>query len=142
HLWTRGQGIIVPPANPRGIDRVADLTRFPVALRSHAAGTRILLERLLRDAGADPRLLGGPVYASHLEVAMAVASGAVDAGFGLRSAAARLGLAFVPVESEVFAIAFPADARSRLDVLRELAASETFRSALAEAPGYVLDGCG
>ena len=51
-------------------------------------GTRVLLDRLLLDAGHDPDALRGPEFGSHLEVALAVATGIVDAGLGVRSAAA------------------------------------------------------
>ena len=60
HLWRREQGIILPRGNPDGIATVADLLGRTVALRASGTGTRVLLERLLRDAGADPAALRGP----------------------------------------------------------------------------------
>ena len=75
HLWRREQGIILPRGNPDGIETVDDLLGRPVALRASGTGTRVLLERLLRDAGADPAALRGPDARTHLEAAVAVAVG-------------------------------------------------------------------
>jgi DNA-binding transcriptional MocR family regulator len=47
---------------------------------------------------------------SHLEVALAIASGQADAGLGIRAAATALDLDFVPVTREDFDIVLSADA--------------------------------
>jgi molybdate-binding protein len=107
HLWRREQGIIVPPGNPDGIKTVEDLLGRPVALRASGTGTRVLLDRLLRDAGADPAALRGPDARTHLEAAVAVASGIADAAVGLRAAADLLELDFVPLMWEPFELALP-----------------------------------
>ena len=60
-------------------------------------GTRVLLERLMLDSHADPAALHGAVHASHLEVAMAVASGTAEVGVATRAAAAAFALDFVPL---------------------------------------------
>jgi putative molybdopterin biosynthesis protein len=110
HLWRREQGIIVAPGNPLGIDGVAALAGHVVALRAPGTGTRVLVERLLREAGADPGALRGPAVATHLEGAIAVAGGTADAAVGLRAAAATLGLDFVPLAWEPFELALPEEA--------------------------------
>ncbi|GAA2846549.1 substrate-binding domain-containing protein [Nonomuraea rubra] len=102
HLWRREQGLIVPPGNPRGITGIADLAAHRVASRRPGTGTRILLDRLLLAAGHDPDELRGPQVGSHLEVALAVATGTVHAGLGVRSAAADLDLEFIPLTWEDF----------------------------------------
>jgi len=110
HLWRREQGIIVPAGNPGGVTAVGDLLTRSVALRAAGTGTRVLLERMLRDTGADPAPLHGPAVATHLEAAVAVASGIADAAIGLRAAAATLGLDFVPLAWEPYELALPEDA--------------------------------
>ena len=107
HLWRREQGIIVPQGNPRGVTTVADLIGRTVALRAAGTGTRVLLERLLRDAGSDPGALRGPQVPTHLEAALAVASGIADAAVGLRAAATTLELDFVPLAWEPYELALP-----------------------------------
>jgi molybdate-binding protein len=65
----------------------------------------VLLDRLLRDAGGDPGTLRGPQVPTHLEAAMAVATGLADATVGLRSAAETVGLDFLPLAWEPFELA-------------------------------------
>ena len=107
HLWHREQGIILPHGNPDAIQTVEDLLGHAVALRASGTGTRVLLERLLREAGADPAALHGPHAQTHLEAAVAVASGLADAAVGLRAAADLLELDFVPLLWEPFELALP-----------------------------------
>ena len=81
-----------------------DLRALRVARRQFGTGTRVLLDRLLTEAGIPPASVTGPDAASHLEVAMSVASGQADAGLGVRAAATALDLGFVPVTWEDFDI--------------------------------------
>jgi molybdate-binding protein len=136
HLWRREQGILLPSGNPHAIEGVADLVRHPVALRGPGTGTRVLLERLLREAGADPAALHGPQIATHLEAAMAVASGLADAAVGLRAAADAVGLDFMPLAWEPYELALSEDA---------LGAAGDLLGALGAAPamaGFDLAGAG
>jgi putative molybdopterin biosynthesis protein len=110
HLWRREQGIIVPAGNPLDIAGVRDLAACTVALRGSGTGTRVLVERLMREAGADPTALRGPEVPTHLEAAVSVAAGLADAAVGLRAAAETLGLDFVPLAWEPFELALPEDA--------------------------------
>jgi hypothetical protein len=106
-----------------------------VALRAPGTGTRALLDRLVAAAGDDPGALRGAVYGSHLEVALAVASGAADAGVATRAAATALGLEFVPLAWEPFELALPAEA---LELAEPLLAAVRERAAELAAPlgGY------
>jgi molybdate-binding protein len=110
HLWRREQGIIVAPGNPRRLAQVADLVGLRVARRRQGTGTRVLLEQLLRTAGHDPDAVTGPETGSHLEVALSVAAGVVDAGLGVRSVARDLDLDFVPLVDEDYDVILGADA--------------------------------
>jgi putative molybdopterin biosynthesis protein len=104
HLWRREQGLLTAEGNPGHVRGPGDLCGLRVARRPFGAGTRVLLDRLLADAGIAPASVTGPEAASHLEVAMSVASGQADTGLGARSAAAAFGLGFVPVAWEDFDI--------------------------------------
>jgi putative molybdopterin biosynthesis protein len=110
HLWRREQGLLTPEGNPDHLTSPADLRALRVARRQFGAGTRVLLDRLLTEAGITPAAVTGPEAASHLEVAMAVASGQADAGLGVRAAATALDLDFVPVIWEDFDIVLSSDA--------------------------------
>ncbi len=136
HLWRREQGVIVPPGNPAGVRAAADLADLRLAVRQPGTGTRVLQDRLLRAAGRDPDAVRGPEVGSHLEVALAVATGAVDAGLGVRSAAADLDLAFVHVTWESYDLALPGRA---LDAAAPLVAAlhdPVVRTAVAALGGY------
>jgi molybdate-binding protein len=109
-LWRREQGLIVAPGNPHAVATPADLVKLRVAKREMGAGTRVLLDQLLADAGIAPHDVHGPELHSHLETALAVAAGIADAGIGLRSSANELDLNFSSVTWEQFDIALGADA--------------------------------
>ena len=136
HLWRREQGMIVPRGNPGGVETVAHLSGRTVALRAAGTGTRVLLGRLLREAGTDPATLHGPEVPTHLEAALAVASGIVDAAIGLRAAAATLELDFVPLAWEPYELALP---EASLDAVADLLSAVPSAPAL---PGFDLGQSG
>jgi putative molybdopterin biosynthesis protein len=125
HLWRREQGIMVPAGNPGGIEGVADLASCTVALRGSGTGTRVLLERLMRESGASPATLHGPEAGTHLEAAMSVAAGVADAAIGLRAAAEAVGLDFIGLLWEPYELTLSEDA---------LGVAADLLSALASAP--------
>ena len=142
HLWRREQGLIVPAANPRGVERIADLTALRVARRPTGTGTRTLLDRLLLEASIDPDTISGPTVELHLDVALAVATGEADAGLGLRSAATPLELDFVPLSWEPFQVATTrAQSGGVRPLLNELADRDVAARIVALG-GYDLDGAG
>ncbi len=98
----REQGIVVAPGNPRNITGIGDLSGLRVAHRQPGAGSQVLLEQLLAEAGmafADLDALPEPAP-SETELAMAVLEGQADAGLAVASAAQRLKLDFVPLQRE------------------------------------------
>src|SRR4051795_9582684 len=142
HLWRREQGLLVPPGNPRGVQRIADLAKLRIVRRPAGTGTRTLLDRLLLDDGLDPDAISGPTVELHLDVALAVATGEADAGLGLRSAATPLGLDFVALSWEPFQVATTREQsggmRPLLDALAEPAVGER----ILGLGGYDLAGAG
>jgi putative molybdopterin biosynthesis protein len=117
HFVTREQGIIVRPgARIRGVH---DLARPGVRFVNRPPGAR---------AHED----------IDLAVAAAVADGRADAGFGLRAAAARYSLEFVPLATERYYLATTRRAlrEPSLQLLLGALRSELFREAVAKLPGY------
>ncbi|OFZ90670.1 MAG: hypothetical protein A2W21_04245 [Betaproteobacteria bacterium RBG_16_66_20] len=117
HFVTREQGIIVRPgARVRG---VRDLARPGIRFMNRPPGA-------------------GPHDDVDLAVAAAVADGRADAGFGLRAAAARYALEFVPLATERYYLA--AERRSfreaPLQVLLDAMRSREFVQSTAQLPGY------
>jgi putative molybdopterin biosynthesis protein len=136
HLWSREQGLLVPPGNPRGLAVAGDLAKLRVAKRRFGTGTRVLLDRLLLEAGQDPDAVNGPETGSHLETALAVASGVVDAGLGVRSVAHDLDLDFVPLVSEEYDVVLPGDALDAAAPLVAALLDPATRAAVTALGGY------
>ena len=137
HLWRREQGIVVPKGNPLDIRGVPQLSGTRLAWRGAGTGSRLLLSRLLRDAGLTPRP-GGEPCDSHLGVAVAIATGAADAGLAVRAAAEAVDADFLPVEWEDFELALSSDAVTLLGPLLEVLASTTVQDRLGRLSGYDL----
>lgn len=101
--WRR-QGLIVAPGNPLNLSAAGDLARpgVRVCVRQAEAGTRLLFERLLGEAGlrlAD-LALADRFARTQSEVAQAVLEGKATCGLGVEAAARPLGLGFVPLVRE------------------------------------------
>ena len=94
--------------------------------RQRGSGTRLLFDELLAQQDIDAADIEGyrDEEFTHLAVAVSVAAGRADAGFGVHAAAARFGLDFIPLQRERYW--FAARARSIGD-----APLERFRSGLA-----------
>ncbi|MGH3457496.1 substrate-binding domain-containing protein [Aeromicrobium sp.] len=137
HLWSREQGIVVPKGNPMGIRDVTDLAGTRLAWRPPGTGSRLLLTRLLRDAGVEP-----PPEAeqcdSHLGVAVAVATGAADAGLAVRSVAESVDAEFLPVEWEDFELAVEPESMGLLAPLLDVLASTAVQDRVSSLSGYDL----
>lgn len=98
----RSRGLIVPTGNPAGLRGIADLAGSKVALRPPAAGSRRLFERLADEARIGDRITRVGACLTETEAAFAVLAGEADAAFGLRSAAEKAGLGFVPLFEEAY----------------------------------------
>lgn len=138
----REQGLMLPRGNPARVRGFKDIAgkRLRFVNRQSGSGTRLLIDRLAGDAGIRPESLHG--YSTeeftHPAIAATVASGAADAGFGLRAAAAERGLAFVPLVRERYYLAVRA---SQLDndgiaSLLRLLRGPAFARLARRFPGY------
>jgi molybdate-binding protein len=142
HLWRREQGLLLPAGNPRRITNIRQVRDLRIAKRSPGTGTRVLLDHALTDAGLAPDDLLGPELESHLEVALAVAAGAVHAGLAVRAAAADLDLAFLSIAWEDYDLVLPADALGAAAPLIEAVHDPAMRDAVAALGGYDLSRAG
>jgi putative molybdopterin biosynthesis protein len=103
--WARRtQGLLLAPGNPLRIRKVDDLKkkRARVVPRQPDAGSRRLLEHLLREAGIAVGEIEWLPRAAHAEtdLAAAIAEGRADAGLGIEAAAHAHGLAFIRLAVE------------------------------------------
>lgn len=138
-------GWLVPAGNPRRFGDAADLTRRGMRFinRQPGAGTRILLDALLRRARVSRRRVTGyeTEAVTHLDVAQAVAEGRADVGLGIASAASACGLGFVPVTRERFELVVPAES-ALVGIFRQALEREDIRSAMGALGGYDLSETG
>jgi len=100
----RDQGLIIQKGNPHHITAVRDLAKPGIRLvnRSLATGTRLLLDRELKQAGVSGEHISGYDHevSRHMDVGLEILSGRADAGPGIRPVASLLGLEFLPLRQE------------------------------------------
>lgn len=136
-VMRREQGLIVARGNPLRVRDVADLARTGLRFvnRQRGAGTRAWFDRLIAERGLRPRQIRGYEQEefTHFAVAATVAAGAADAGFGLRAAASRFGLDFVPVGTELYYLCGPSALATRPAVQGLV---RTLRARARAVPGY------
>ena len=141
-LVDREQGIMVMPGNPKGITSFEDLAREDVQFinRQRGSGTRVLLDYELRKRQISPSRIRGyrDEEYTHMNVAAAVLSGRADAGLGVRSAAAALGLDFVSAGVEEYDLVIPSRYAQdpRIQALFSVIRSDEFKSAVQAMGGY------
>lgn len=141
-LATRRLGLMMARGNPKQLRGLSDLQREDLRFvnRQPGAGTRLLIDLVLRHAKVDARKVRGydTHEFTHAAVAAYIASGMADAGFGVETPAQRFGLDFLPLVSERYFFACRAealDSRAMAPVLEELRSAE-FRAVINALPGY------
>ena len=148
HLVDREQGLAVAPGNPKGLQGLADLARPDCRFvnRQAGSGTRVLLDHLLDQEGIAAASIDGygTEEFTHMAVAVAVASGAADAGMCVRSAARALGLDFLPVTTERYELVMATASLGHpgLQRLLQVIASPAFALRAARLGGYDTAGTG
>ncbi|MDP4126759.1 MAG: helix-turn-helix transcriptional regulator [Bacillota bacterium] len=104
NLVQREQGFIVAPGNPLNLQTWDDIAieGLQYVNRQKGSGTRLRLDAYLQAAKISPGQILGYEYeeTTHSGVACLVANGQADAGIGVKAAAQRLGLDFVPLFQE------------------------------------------
>ena len=113
NLVYRLQGLLVKKGNPKKISGFHDLGRDDVVYinRQNGSGTRLLLDKYLRELGINPSRIKGydrDEY-THMAVASAVLTGLADTGLAVYASAKALDLDFIPVAEERYDIAIPAE---------------------------------
>lgn len=142
HIAGREQGLFVAPGNPLGITGLADLVRPEVRFvnRQADSGTRMLLELMLAEEGIAPRDINGYNSAefTHSAVAAYIASGMADVGIGVRTAAERFKLDFIPLAREryFFALATAALDEPLMRQLVVILQQPAYHRMVDALPGY------
>jgi putative molybdopterin biosynthesis protein len=108
-LFRREQGLLVAAGNPLRITAMTDLARPDVAFinRQRGSGTRDWTDWLLARERVPAEAVRGydTEEFTHHAVAATVAAGMASAGIGVRAAADRFGLDFLPLAEETYFLA-------------------------------------
>ncbi|MCK4467078.1 MAG: hypothetical protein KAU60_01870, partial [Desulfobacterales bacterium] len=142
NLVFRDQGLIVFPGNPKQIKGIEDLAREDITMinRQAGSGTRILLDYSLKGLGIDPGAIKGYENEefTHMSVAVAVLSKAVDVGLGIYAAAKALKLDFIPVVTEEYDLVIPEEyfESKNIQILLETINSQEFKKSVKALGGY------
>lgn len=138
---TREQGIITDKKNNAKIKTLADLGKRTVRFinRQHDSGTRIILDQLFSVARVNVKAINGygDEEFTHVAVAAMIASGAANAGFGIKAAASQFGLNFIPVIKEAYILAVDKDLSKKVkNLLKSTLSAEHFVKTVNTYPGY------
>ena len=132
-LFRREQGLMLAAGNPLQIRSIRDLcsTHARFVNRQKGSGTRLWFDRLLTEAGLSSSQVQSYTMEefTHQAVAAMVASGAADAGMGVRPAAEKFGLSFVPLGQETYFIAAAHGQQERVNALTTFVAGHVSRMA-------------
>ncbi len=148
NLTYRMQGWIVPRGNPDRIENIEDLVTKKLAFinRQKGAGTRVLFDHLLREAGFSPDKVNGYEREehTHLNVAAAVAAGTASVGLGILPAAKAFNLDFIPMVEERYDLllsdAFYKGREARL--LFSIITDQSFQQKIEDLGGYSMRDAG
>lgn len=147
--YSRQQGLIVAEGNPKNIRGFEDVLRDDLFFinRNLGSGTRILfelnLEKVAQTTAHDLKEIASKVNGydieakSHTSVAVAVLQGKADLGLGIRPAAEKYGLDFIPIANEEYDFAIRSERywKKSIQVLLKVLRSEEFREELEKLPG-------
>lgn len=144
----RKQGFMVAKGNPKKIVSFSDLANSDIRFinRQPAAGTRVLLDEFLLLENISSHDIPGynNEEFTHAAVAAHVASGTADVGFGIKLAAHKFALDFIPIVDEQYVLVCSKSwinselGRGLIEVLK----SKEFASGVDDLPGYSLDSPG
>jgi putative molybdopterin biosynthesis protein len=138
----RIQGLMVAKGNPLGVKGISDLSREGLRYvnRQRGAGTRILLDFLLKREGVDSNGIYGYTREepTHIAVATQIATGSADCGMGIYSAANSLKLDFLPICDEEYDFLIPSAflENSLISQFLTILRGEEFKNACADMGGY------
>ena len=144
----REQGLIVQKGNPKGIGGLADLVRDDIRIvnRPLGTGTRLLLDyEISRSNISSSQISGyGEEVSRHLDAALEVFSGRVDAAPAIRAVAGLVGLDFLPLRWERFDLLisrerfFEKGIQKFIGLLHE----RSFKALVSKFEGYDISLCG
>lgn len=147
-LAMRRQGLLVRPGNPSNVRGIEDLLRPEVSYvnRQSGAGTRILLDYCLKQAGLSAEGVRGydQEEFTHMAVAVNVLSGRADAGMAIYASAKALQLDFIPIAEERYDLVIPEAGWTdpKIQLVLDIIVSDSFRKMVTDLGGYDVSASG
>lgn len=144
----REQGLIVQKGNPKGIGGISDLVRDDIRIinRPLGTGTRLLLDYEISKSNiSSDNITGyGDEVSRHLDAALEVFSGRVDAAPAIKAVAGLVGLDFLPLRWERFDLLISKDRffDKRIQKFTQLLHEESFKQLADSFEGYDVSLCG
>lgn len=136
----RIQGLLVQRGNPLKITDISDLKKCRYVNRQRGAGTRVLFDYKLKQAGIDSTEIKGydREAATHMAAAALVAGGSADAAMGIFAAAKAMNLDFIELGQEEYDFAVPVRFLElpEINVFISILKSNKFHLRLDEIEGY------
>lgn len=148
NLVYRQQGLFVLSDNPKQIQGIRDLKREDVRFinRQRGAGTRVLLDYWLQKEGiSSEEVIGYNLEeTTHVNAAIAVASGKADTALGILAAAKAFNLDFIPLSEERYDLVLPATLLDdeRIQTLLQIINSPDYKNEVELLGGYRTDQSG
>lgn len=138
----REQGLVLPAGNPKKLRSLSDVLALgaKMAIRQQGAGAQMLLDVLLKRAGASPkdlRRMDDPCLTGP-DLAAAIRAGNADCGVATRAAAKAAGLDFAPLLWESFDLALRQRSyfRPPMQALIRFLTDKRLRQRAEELTGY------
>ncbi|QTL98898.1 molybdopterin biosynthesis protein [Iocasia frigidifontis] len=142
NLVYREQGLMFRKDNSKKIQGFEDLAKEDLLFinRQRGAGTRVLLDYMLKEKGINPEQINGydRIEYTHMTLAAAIASGGADTGLGILAAAQAFDLDFIPIAKERYDLAIPREywEDERIQVLLKVLRSDEFKERVNKLSGY------
>jgi putative molybdopterin biosynthesis protein len=139
-LAYRTQGLMLSNGNPKGIKKIADITKPNVRFvnRNAGSGTRLWFDSELRKLEIPAEKINGydKVVKTHSEAAVLIANNKADAALGLQAAAHQHSLDFIPLFEERYDFILPRENEKTLSPLLDYLQTANFRTELNTLTGY------
>jgi putative molybdopterin biosynthesis protein len=139
-LAYREQGLMITPGNPKDVHSLADLQREDIIFvnRNPGSGTRLWLDHRLQAEGISVESIPGygTNVSTHTACASLVQNHKADVALGLRAAASKFELDFIPLFQERYDLVFMKEQSSSLGPLLDMIQTRTFRRSVDALTGY------
>jgi len=139
----RSRGLIVAAGSETEMAELSSLPGRRIVPRQATAGSQVLFEHLIREAGLDPQALDWTRPAlSESDAATAVLDGKADAAFGLAALAGQYRLGFVPLIDERYDLIVDRHAwfEGPFQAFLAFCCSDDFAERAGELAGYDVSG--